>query len=172
METIHIFYSEKEWSPTSSITSLGSIFRAINTRHGSWEVGVAVKVSWSFDTYLAWFQILDSRFYHSRLAYITAKIKNSKSVTGRIWDHRFWIRIWDPIDHWNEIRSMSVQSVRRKTKTKTRFRFCFLHLFRPIGKENIVKNKNAFLFLIFISPSNRSNKNQIRENMPGMLLYL
>ena len=66
----------------------------------------------------------------------------------------------------------SVQSVRRKTKTKTRFRFCFLHLLRPIGKENVVKNKNAFLFLIFISPSNRSNKNQIRENMPGMLLYL
>ena len=66
----------------------------------------------------------------------------------------------------------SVQSVRRKTKTKTRFRFCFLHLFRPIGKENVVKNKNAFLFLIFISPSNRSNKNQIRENMPGMLYFI
>ena len=96
METIHIFYSEKEWSPTSSITSLGSIFRAINTRHGWWEVGVAVKVSWSFDTYLAWFQILDSRFYHSRLAYIYYR-KNKKFQIGHRSDHRFWIRIWDPI---------------------------------------------------------------------------
>ena len=74
----------------------------------------------------------------------------------------------------------SVQSVRRKTKTKTRFRFCFLHLFRPIGKENIVKkkngnrkkvlqvgpigptknkNENAFSFLLFAPPpSNREGK--------------
>ena len=107
METIHIFYSEKECSPTSSITSLGSIFRAINTSHGWCGVGVAVKISWSFDTYLAWFQILDSRFYHSRLAYITAKIKNSKSVTGRITDSGSGSGIRSGIDHWNEIRICS-----------------------------------------------------------------
>ena len=110
METIHIFYSEKEWSPTSSITSLGSIFRAIDTRHGWWEVGVAVKISWSFDTYLAWFQILDSRFYHSRLAYITAKIKNSKSVTGRITDSGSGSGIRSITEMKSEVCSQKVQN--------------------------------------------------------------
>ena len=65
-----------------------------------------------------------------------------------------------------------VQSVRRKRKTKTRFRFSFFDLLHPIGKWRMIKNKNAFLFLTWISPSNWSNRNQKWETMPDVIVSL